>query len=727
MRAPERLAFEQAATTEGEDLLASSVAKPAPLDEDELRAIFQSELSQAVNEETSLIAEKQQQADRFYRGDNFGNEQKGRSSVVLHDLAETIDWMMPVLMRMFFFTANVVRYTDTTPESEAQGFGRNATRSVNELFREQLSGFRVTHDWIKSALMYKIGVIKLWVEEVREPRFHTMNLTWPQVYALLDAPESEVEIVALSAPWQAPDPEFPQQQTEMMEVQVKEWRQTKRVRLETVAPEEFLICRDARTLDDETRFCCHKRRISKGALYSMGVPWDVVASLPQDQGSVYDGRRETRMEDEETTIGDSAYRTDEASQMVMFFEGYMRVDYDGDGYAELRKVWAAGSSSGLQIIGNEIVETNPMVAITPKPMPHKFHGRSVYDDVEDLQRIRSTLMRCMLDNIYLTNAPRWQVLEGEADIDRLLDALPGGVIPVTTMDAIKPLEAAPLSSWVMDTLNYTQEVRENRTGVSRISASTLSSTQNQTAMGVSQVFEAAEARISLVAQIIAECGFRELFRKIPRILKASGMEPSQIRVGDEWVVFDPAMWPDDLRCSVEVGLSPGQTEQRIQRLMLILSLQEKAMAEAGPGFLTDWQKIYNTVAKITEEAGFRNPEIAWTDPQGQQPQPRPPAPEALAAQAQMAQEQAQLKLNAAKLAEKEQYDRRTLDIREREVNLTHVREAARIEMDGKVRMAQIASAAAIERERIAAQLQEAQIGAAAKKAAGAPQGGNSDG
>lgn len=734
---PARRAFETALNDEGWRGFSEAVAGPEALNDDDLSGIISSEIRHSVNEETSLIAARQQEADRFYRGDPFGNEIKGRSRVVTHDLAETIDWMMPVLMRMFFYTNRIVRYSDTTPESEQLGIGAQATRQINPLFREHLHGFRVTHDWIKSALLYKVGVLKCWVEKVREPQFKWLLLDIEEIYALIEAESEDLQIVSVSEePVEEPGPPvlgpdgqpMPGPPVQKWQVRVKQWQKAQKIRLEAVAPEEFLISRRCRVLDDDTPFSCHKRPVTKGELASMGISWadlDGLSTYADD----FDGRLETREEDEITTYGDTAYRPDEASQKVMVWESYVRVDYDGDGYAELRKVWAAGNESRPTILAHEIVDCNPLIAIIPKPMPHKFYGRSVFDDIEDLQKIRSTLMRCMLDNLYLTNAPRMWAMEGEVDIDRLLEAIPGGVVPVTMPggQALGPIETAPLSSWVMEALNYTQEMRENRTGVSRISSATLADSQNQTAMGVAQVFEAAEARISLVAQMIAETGMRDLFRKIPRILKGASLAPMMLKIGEQWVPFDPAAWPERLDCTIEVGLSPGQTEQRIQRLLMILGLQEKAMGMLGPGFLTNYDKIYAVLAKIVEEAGIASPEIAFTDPKGSQPPPQPPPMEKVEAEAKIVNEKQKTAINAAKLEEKAEYDKRTLDIRQQDMLLKDQRERLRMEADERVRMMQIEVNAQIELKRMEAQLEQARIGAAARKEGAESPGGASDG
>ena len=689
----------------------SKAQGPDPLTKDDLRGILANEIRQASAEEDSLIAIEQERADRYYRGDLFGNEnlKESRSKVVSRDMAETIDWMMPALMRSFFYTGQVARYQDETEEGEAQGQARRITKTVNHFFVQKLRGFMVTHDWIKSGLLYKNGAAKFWVEKCREPKILYMQLSEPELMALLQDPDIELtQLVEAGAQMSDIGP------VPMYELEGKKWTEVSRVRFEVIPPEEFIIARRARVLDDETPFSAHKRKITRGELFGMGIPWEEVLEIPTDNDVDYDGRRSTRDEDEETHSFSGVERKDPASQEVWVWECWIRVDFDGDGYAELRRVLAAGYEANLKILVNEYSECNPMVAWTPIPMPHKFYGMSIYDQVWDLQQIRSTVLRQLLDALYLMNAPRHKALEGSVNLDQLIDSSPGGVVLVEDMNAVAPLEQPQVPAWGLEMLEYLQSVRENRTGVSRVNATTLSDAQNQTAQGVSQVFEAAQARIALVAQIFAETGFSELFRKIPKILKASGMGPQKLKVGDEWVDFDPASWPDELTCSVEVGLSPGQTEQRIQRLMLILGLQKEALVNFGP-YLTSPQQIYNTAVKITEESGFRNSGQFWTDPQGQPPPPPQPSPEMVKLQLEGEKDSATLQINSAKLEEKAAYDKRTLDIREQDMLLQHEREMQRIAMEERVRIHETEMRAQSERERMQAEMEQARINANAKQ------------
>ena len=96
---------------------------------------------------------------------------------------------------------------------------------------------------------------------------------------------------------------------------------------------------------------------------------------------------------------------DPSTQRITIYENYVRYDVDGDGIAELRKITSVGESSEF-ILENVSCDAIPFVSVTPVPMPHRFYGRSVSELVEDVQLMKSTVMRQLLDNMYLTNNNR---------------------------------------------------------------------------------------------------------------------------------------------------------------------------------------------------------------------------------------------------------------------------------------------------------------------------------
>lgn len=667
------------------DLRKTDPNAPEPLDEEQLRHIVEQEIQDAINGEDSQIALDQQRHLEYYERRPFGNEVEGASQVVLGDLQETVDWAMPAMMRAIFFTNEVVRYDDSTPESEAAGHGRRMSQVVNEIFRQHLRGFPTVYAWAKAGLLERFATVKFWVERVREPSFeNAQGLSAEQLVMLTS--DDNIELLEASDRVETLTDQMgtPIGQVEVYDIRYKRWRTFPRLRLETVPPEEFLVCRDTVRLDQQVRFVAHRKQITRSELHSLGVPWDLVAELsPSSSGISMDGRKTSR-EDDELSDFMTSKRKDKASQKVTATESYIRVDYDGDGFSELRRVVTGGDNT-QKILENDYAQMHGFAGWTPIPMPHKLYGRGYGDIVSDLQEIRSTLARQLLDNIYRMNNARHKVVAGEVDMDSYLDSDAGAPVIVERPESLEPLAVPALPPWSFEALSYFEKVREQRTGIHPYSQESYAAGQNQTATGASQIFEAAMSQIQLLCQVFAETGLRDLFTIIPKAMKAAGMGQEQIKVGEEWITYNPQEWPDEFRCTVQVGLSPGQTEQRIQRLLLLLGLQKEALSNFGPGFMVEPQQLFNTAVRIVEQSGFQNPAAFFMSPEGKELPPPAPSPEEIKVQVDDRDKQASRALDLSKL----EFDRQKERDQEARLNQIaaqeHAREMERIRMEERVR------------------------------------------
>jgi hypothetical protein len=650
---------------------------PEPLSDGEFLSIVEQEIRQAINADGSLIASDQQEALEFYEGKPFGNEVDGSSKVVMRTVAETVDWAMPSLMRMVFYTNEVVRYEDATPESEQAGHGRRMTLAINEIFRQHLRGFRVVHDWAKAGMLEKFSTVKFWVEEVREPSIETIpGLTEDQVALLGLSPEVQSKQVEYIDHEERAQPILdaanqPIGTMQVFDVRIKRWKRYKRVRLETVPPEEFLCSQRATKLDQQIDFVAQRRRITRSELVSLGIPRALVASVPAASlKAVSDSRAISRRENE-TPDFSVVSRADKASQEVIATESYIRVDKDGDGYSELRRVVTGGEITQV-LLEDDYAEMHGFAGWTPYPMPHKLYGRDAKDIVGDLQEISSTLLRQLLDNIYRMNNARHKIKPEYVDLDSYYDGEAGAPVLVEEMDAIEAMEVPPLPSWGFDALKFVETVKEQRSGIHPYSQESYAAGQNQTASGVSTVFEAAMAQLQLLCQHLAG-GLEDLFRLMPRIMKLAGMGEERIKVGDEWITYNPQEWPDEMRVAVQVGLSPGQTEQRIQRLIMLLGLQKEARAGFGPGYLVSDDQIYGTAVRIVEQSGFASPTAFFSSPQGKEPQPPPPDPKQIEAETKDRDAQSGRALELSRLEFDRQKERDQQERLERESMRAHER------------------------------------------------------
>jgi hypothetical protein len=328
----------------------------------------------------------------------------------------------------------------------------------------------------------------------------------------------------------------------------------------------------------------------------------------------------------------------------------VRLDYEKDGRPALYRVTTAGEDGEvLRRNGAPDVAREDMVrfaAMTPVIVTHRFFGRSIADLVMDIQRIKTALLRALLDNAYLANNPRTEIAESHATdttLDDLLVSRPGGVVRTKMPGGLAVLRHPDIGGHVFPLLQYQDATREWRTGVSRqgqgLDADAL---RNQTATAANQLFGAAQARMKLIARIFAETGIRDLFSLLHATIRKHGQKPQTVRLRNQWVTVDPRGWSARNDMTIQVGLGSGGKSERLSQLMALIGLQKEALA-GGLTQLVTPQNLYNSAKELVNLIDLKTVEPYFTDPR-QAPPPAAagtPDPAQAAVQAQLALQQAQ--------------------------------------------------------------------------------------
>jgi hypothetical protein len=475
----------------------------------ELKSILAAEIADSLAHLGGELSEQRRKALRYYLGEPLGNEQEGRSKVVSTDVADVVEWILPSLLKIFTAGDDVVRFEPTGPEDEE--VAKQATEYVNWIFSRDNAGFTNLYAWFKDALLQKNGIAKVWWEEGETAtRESYLRKSFEEMQLILSDPE--VEPIAHS--------EYPgsgvvigpnglpvESAVTYHDLIVKRRRTSGAVRTMTVPPEEFLISRRARSIE-EAAFVAHRLRKTVSELIEIGYDRDLVDRLPGSEDDDPTGERRERfaLEDDHDRNA-AADGPNRAMREVWLTECYVKCDWDGDGIAERRKVTVAGS--GAEILDNEPWDGSlPFVSLTPIPMPHRFFGLSIADLVMDLQLIKSTILRQILDNLYLSNNGR-HIISDQVNLDDLLTARPGGIVRLKNgalpgQGHILPLDTPLVAAQAFPMLEYIDGVRENRTGVTRYMQGLDADTLNKTASGINQIMTAAQQRVELIARVFAE-------------------------------------------------------------------------------------------------------------------------------------------------------------------------------------------------------------------------------
>ena len=679
---------------------------PNVMSDDELQGIVGKEIDDAIDYIDNNISPIRAQATEYYRGEPFGDEEDGRSQVVSMDVRDTVQAILPSLMRIFHSTDNTVEYAPQGPEDIAAA--EQATDYANFIINRDNNGFLAMHSAFKDALIRKVGILKCWWDD--QTTIDAYNYTGLDDNALAALAADPDAMITVQASMPVGGPALNQMTGEMLpppmmhDVRVEYTRPDGRVKLEAVPPEELLISREAKSIA-EADYVAHRRIVTVSELVAMGYDYDEVASM----SSAYDDMNTNveRYTRNPALTNEMNERNDPAMRKVLYVENYIRVDYDGDGIAELRKICTAGD--GNKILNNEPIDMAPFATFCPDPEPHDFFGISVADTVMDIQRIKSVIMRNTLDSLAMSIHPRVAVTEGMVNLDDVMNTEVGSIIRQRQAGQVQPLSMPFVGREAFPVLQYMDQVKEARTGISKASqgldANVLQST---TASAVAATVSAAQQHIELIARVFAETGMKDLFKIVLHLITTHQDAPRMVRLRNEFVPIDPRVWNSNMDVSINVALGRGTDAERMMMLRQIGEMQKDAMKTMGPqNPLTDITKLSNTLKAMTELAGFKDTSQFWSNPAEFTPPPKQDKPDVneMLIQVQIQQIQADIQKKAAQL----QLDREKMQMEddrkrdELEAELFVKAEEMKAKYGGQLNVEQIRSELAINREVLKAQ------------------------
>lgn len=610
----------------------------AKLKDDEIVALLRIELDAASSYQTKSISQQRIEAMKYYNAEPYGDELDERSKVVTTEVRDTVESILPQLIKIFLSTDQVVKFEPSTQEDEEGA--KQSTDYINYVIQRDNDGFMLFYTMFKDALLQKNGIVKTFWDVTEKTSEETYRcLLDIELKALLN--DDECEPVAIEKYEESLPPgvdgmgmPLPAAPTTLYNVTIKRTNKHGRARAVPVPPDEFLISTRAASIKG-ARLVAHKTRKTISDLIEMGFKKDDVWDLPSDEDAMAAAEVTERFNDDGGGLPADSEAVQQALREVTFTESYFLVDTDDDGVAEKWKISTGGTSTKL--LKKERWDGPwPFSAITPIPMPHKFFGKSIHDVVKDIQRIKSTVMRQLLDNVYNINNNRTFVQEDMVNLDDLLTNRPNGIIRTkgNPGTVAMPYAPQPIGGILIPTLEYLDTVHENRTGLTKYNQGLDSNSLNKTATGITAIMSAAQERILLIARIFAETGVSDIFRQLLHLTCRYQDKPRTIMLRGKWVPMNPSSWNAEMDTSVDVALGTQNQQVMTAFLLQLLGIQEKAMANPTTAALVTPTNLYNTIAKLCETAGFKNVGSYVTDPesapsqQGQQG----PAPEVQKAQ-----------------------------------------------------------------------------------------------
>ena len=583
------------------------------IDSNKLKSIIEAEINDSLGFLETDTTDERTTALEYYLREPYGNEVEGKSQIVTGEVAEVVDGALPQLIRVFTSSDAVVEFQPVNEGDEK--LAEQATEYCNWVFYKDNDGFLILHNWFKDALLQKTGVVKAYWDDKKDvTKEKYEGLSDDDLLMLMQDEELEVvnqetivnsvEVIDPMTGMPAIDPMTGMiitQTNTTHNVKVKKTVNNGKVLIENVPPEEFLISKRAKTIQDSP-FVAHRRLLTRSELIAMGFDKDVVDTLDTGDTLNFTPDKIARFSRGEQPISNATQ--DESMEMVEVFECYIKVDYNEDGIAELRRIVYASN----EILEDMECDYIPFHSICPIPIPHKFYGQSLADRAIDLQLIKSTVVRQMLDNMYLTNNYRIGAVEGQVNLDDLLTSTAGGVVRIKNPNAIVPMTVQSNAAQSFPMLEYLDQVQAKRTGVSDaqqgLSADVL---QNVTATAVATMSAASNGKLELIARIFAETGVKSLFKGILQLLCKYQDKARMLKLNNEYIPFDPREWDTNYNVSINVGLGTGSRQEQLATMQMILSKQEQIIQGYGlSNPLVSIKQYRDTLAKFVHMAGFKD-------------------------------------------------------------------------------------------------------------------------
>lgn len=602
----------------------------------DLLAAIKAEEANALGSEFDQVSTDRADALNRYFGRPYGNEVAGRSSAISRDVSDVVEGVTANVVKPFVSGDKVVQFDPRGPDDVDRA--TQETDYVNFVALERNNGFLTLTSSVKDALLLRAGYIKCaWTRRDDVALESYERLSDDELAMLLQ--DKELELVAHS---EYPDPLFvpdvvavqqamqtgqPIEATNLHDAKFRRASPTEFVETLPVPPDELLVSQRTREPSlQQADFVQHRTHKTLSELRQLGyeIPDEI---NDQDDGETleeYARQRFGKMDmDDETS--------DPSRRRVLFKETWLRIDRDGDGIAELRRVCSVGET----LLADDEADLIPVACFSPLITPHQHLGVSLYDMIQDVAQIRTVILRNYLDNLYINNNQQYIVDADRVNIDDFLISRPGGIKRVQgdPMTAVAPVAVTQTGAVALQGLEVMGEMMENRTGYTRAAAGMdADSLAGKTATGYVQQLSQSQMRLEMISRTIAETGVRDLFRIIHALTLKHSTKAEKIRLNNKWVEINPREWVRRTDLSISVGLGSSTQAQQLQNLMLLAQAQEKAM----PLGLVKPKNVYALLEKLANAAGFKNPEAFFAaPPDGPQQEPPPkPDPAVLAAQEQ---------------------------------------------------------------------------------------------
>lgn len=577
-----------------------------PISEDELASVVDRQIRQSVGYYDSKLSKERQDVIDYYNGAKPKPVHSGNSKYVSMDVYDSVESMKAVLLETFASGNKTVGFEPQGPDDIE--LAATATEYCDYVFFRQNDGYHVQATVMQDGLMARVGVAKVyWEEVIEEVEEEFSNLTADEADMLLAAPDVDKVKVELN------------EKAGLFDGELTRTVNRSQVRIDVVPPEEFLITPQSKSIE-EAPFVAHRTKKTFADLIAEGYDKKKVEKIGAEDQSELSLDPEVLARFEQ--IGADRLNMDgevqEQSKYVIVYECYLYLDMDGSGETKLYKIVKCGNV----VLDKEEVDRKPFIAFIPLPTPHSFYGSNFAARVIPTQNARTVLVRGILDHTVTTNNPRYQVVKGAlTNPKELIENRIGGLVNVTRPDGISPLNQPSLNPFVFQTIQLLDDDKEEATGVSKLSQGLNKdavSKQNSQAL-VENLVSLSMQRQKIIARNFANQFLRPLYLEIYRLAVGHEQAEKVIKIGGTFQRVMPSEWMDRSDVTVEMKLGYGEQEREAGKYLQmhqLLSSDPSVAPMYGP------DKKFNLLKTAFEKAGVKNA-IDFLTPPNQIPPPQP--------------------------------------------------------------------------------------------------------
>ena len=571
------------------------------MDEQQVEDIAKDAVQQAVNFVESEIAEARMKSQRYFEGEVDIGEEDGRSKIVSTKVRDTVRAIKPSLMRVFLSSENPVEYVPTSQEDVKMA--EQATKYAHWRFTE-LNGYRLLNDAIHDALVKKTGVLKIWWEDNTEAEIHSYsNVTDEEMLLIVN--DENVEVIEHSTEAVIDMDEMGvEMERPEHSLKISYKKEKGELKIEALPPEEFVVDRNAKSVED-AYVVAHRTEMRVSDLVEMGYDFDEISEL---SGLTSDDsfRDEEDFERRGYDQDEEDNNEDLSMKKVQVTEAYMKIDKEGTGVATMYRILLAGGE-------NKLLECQtwgevPFAVFEIDPEPHTFFGRSVADLIMNDQDSSTAMLRGLMDNVALTNSPRQGYVQGQVNVDDLMNNEIGGLVRLKSPQALVDIATPFVAGQVLDAIQYMDMTVESKTGVSKASQGLdPDALQNTSATAARLQAQQGAGQIEVMARNLAEGGMKRLFKLMLNLMVENSCEETMMRLHGEFVPIDPREWNASMDVTVNVGLGTGREDQRQVALQQALQMQMQIWSTYGSSNgLVTMTGIRNTLGDMLSLNGVRN-------------------------------------------------------------------------------------------------------------------------